>query len=95
MNADLSVYRNRLIFRSWHRGTQESDLLLGSFADSCLDGLDNNQLQRFETLLECSDPDLFEWILGDGVPPARHDHDVLHLLRAYWAQSNDTPLERP
>jgi antitoxin CptB len=99
MNAALSIaqsstYRNRLIFRSWHRGTQESDLLLGSFADSCLARLDNNQLQRFETLLDCSDPDLFEWILGGGVPPAQHDHDVLHLLRAYWAQPHDTPLER-
>jgi Flavinator of succinate dehydrogenase len=27
--------RKRLPFRCWHRGTQESDLLLGSFADSC------------------------------------------------------------
>jgi antitoxin CptB len=103
MNADLSmaksnIYRNRLVFRSWHRGTQESDFLLGSFADSCLAGLDNNQLQRFETLLDCSDPDLFEWILGGDVPPAEHDHDVLHLLRAYWAQPHDTPpndLETP
>jgi antitoxin CptB len=93
MNAALSsmaksnIERNRLIFRSWHRGTQESDFLLGSFADSCLAGLDNYQLQRFAALLDCSDPDLFEWILGGGVPPAQHDHDVLQLLRAYWAQS--------
>jgi antitoxin CptB len=99
MNADASmanssVQRNRLIFRSWHRGTQESDFLLGSFADSCLAGLDNDQLQRFETLLDCSDPDLFEWILCDGEPPAEHDHDVLHLLRVYWSRSHDTPLER-
>ncbi|MDB6046421.1 MAG: Flavinator of succinate dehydrogenase [Gammaproteobacteria bacterium] len=31
-----SIHRNRLLFRSWHRGTQESDLLLGSFADTSL-----------------------------------------------------------
>jgi antitoxin CptB len=87
-----SVRRNRLLFKSWHRGTQESDLLLGSFADSCLAGLDTSQLRRFEALLECSDPDLFEWILGGGVPPAEHDHDVLHSLRAYWAQRQNKPL---
>ena len=87
LNDDIrpNTNRNRLLFRSWHRGTQESDLLLGAFADSCLSGLDGNQLLRFESLLDCSDPDLFEWILGGGVPPAEHDHDVLHLLRVYWA----------
>ena len=92
MNVDVPVtlHRNRLRFKSWHRGTQESDLLLGSFADSCLAGLDARQLDRFEALLDCSDPDLFEWILGTGVPPAEHDHDVLHLLRAYWAQRHHT-----
>jgi antitoxin CptB len=84
-----NVHRNRLLFKSWHRGTQESDLLLGSFADSCLTGLDASQLNRFEALLDCSDPDLFEWILECGVPPAQHDHDVLHLLRAYWTRRQD------
>jgi antitoxin CptB len=51
--AQSNIYRNRLIFRSWHRGTQESDFLLGSFADDCLAGLDDNQLQCFEALLDC------------------------------------------
>jgi len=87
-----NVHRNRLLFKSWHRGTQESDLLLGSFADSCLAGLDASQLNRFEALLDCSDPDLFEWILGGAAPPAEHDHDVLHLLRAYWHRAITSPL---
>ena len=86
VERQLHTHRNRLVFRSWHRGTQESDLLLGSFADSCLTALDASQLDRFEALLDCSDPDLFEWILGGVEPPAEHDHDVMHLLRAYWSQ---------
>ena len=90
--CQANVHRARLLFRCWHRGTQESDLLLGSFADHCLAGFDAGQLNRFETLLDCSDPDLFEWILGDGPPPAEHDHDVLHLLRAYWSHRNNKPL---
>jgi antitoxin CptB len=79
--------RKRLLFRSWHRGTQESDFILGSFADSCLAGFSSVQLERFEALLECSDPDLFDWILGGSAPPVEHDHDVLCLLRAFCAQS--------
>jgi len=87
-----SIQQKRLLFRSWHRGTQESDLLLGSFADNCLAVFDAGQLNRYEALLDCSDPDLFEWILDDRVPPAEHDHDVLHLLRAYWThRQNNQP----
>jgi antitoxin CptB len=86
-NDDLSANRRRrLLFRCWHRGTQESDLLLGKFADSCLEVLDASQLNQFDALLDCSDPELFEWILEGGVPPAEHNHNVLRLLRAYWSQ---------
>ena len=94
VQSPSNVHRNRLLFKSWNRGTQESDLLLGSFADSCLTGLDASQLSRFEALLDCSDPDLFEWILDGGVPPAQHDHDVLNLLRAYWSQRHHKALEK-
>ena len=38
--------RKRLKYRSWHRGTKEMDLLLGPFADACLDGFDAPQLAR-------------------------------------------------
>ena len=30
--------RKRLLFRSWHRGTREADLLLGPFAERHLAG---------------------------------------------------------
>ena len=76
--------RRRILFRCWHRGTQESDLLLGSFADACLRKLDEGQLERLEYLLDCSDPDLFDWILGIAPPPREHDHDVLRLLQFHW-----------
>jgi len=49
------VRRRRLLFRCWHRGTQESDLILGSFAEDSLETLDNGQLGRFEALLDCTD----------------------------------------
>jgi antitoxin CptB len=73
----------RLLFRSWNRGTQESDLILGSFAETSLPMLDGIQLDRLEALLDCSDPDLFDWIFGVTPPPAQHDHDVMRLLRDF------------
>jgi succinate dehydrogenase flavin-adding protein (antitoxin of CptAB toxin-antitoxin module) len=63
-------------------GTQESDLILGRFADLHLPEFDSAQLDRFEALLDCTDPDLFDWIIGGFAPPKEHDHDVMRLCEA-------------
>ena len=76
------VRRKRLLFRCWHRGTQEIDLLLGSFAETSLAGLDGAQLDQLEGLLDCADADLFDWITGRSRPPPAYDHDVMRLLRS-------------
>ena len=75
----------RLLFRCWHRGTRENDLLLGAFAETCGAALDSIQLGRLEALLGCPDTDLFDWILGGSQPPLEHDNDVLRLLRGFCA----------
>ena len=77
------IRRRRLLFRSWHRGMQESDLILGSFAETFLTSFDSAQLERFEALLDCDDADLFDWMFGGSTPPPEHDHDVMHLLRHF------------
>jgi antitoxin CptB len=77
------VRRRRLLFRCWHRGIQEIDLILGTFCETSLGGLDSAQLDRFEALLDCADADLFDWITGRSTPPAAHDHDVMRLLRSF------------
>ena len=77
------VRRTRLLFRSWHRGTQETDLILGSFAEISLATFDTAQLDRFEALLDCADVELFDWMAGRSLPPTEHDHDVMRLLRSF------------
>jgi antitoxin CptB len=84
----------RLLFRSWNRGTQESDLILGSFAETSLAKFDGVQLDRLEALLDCSDPDLFDWIFGVTPPPAQHDHDVMRLLRDFCIARQTIPQAR-
>ena len=76
-----SVRRNRLLFRCWHRGTQEGDLILGPFAEMFLVGFDSAQLDRFEALLDCADPDVFDWFVV-GITPPEHDYDVMRRLRS-------------
>ena len=85
------VRHRRLLFRSWRRGTQESDLVLGLFAEGCLKTMDSDQLGRFEALLDCTDPDLFDWIFGISDPPPEHDHDVMRLLRGFCTERHLGP----
>ena len=69
-------------FAAGHRGTQEIDLIFGSFAERSADQLSTVQLDRFEALLDCNDADLFDWVTGRSTPPSIHDHDVMRMLRS-------------
>ena len=86
MSASLDPRRKRLLFRSLHRGTKETDLMLGGFAEHRLAGLDAGQLDRYEQLLEAPDGDLFDWITGRLPPPVPYNHDVMDLLIAFNAK---------
>ena len=61
----LDDRRKRLLFRCWHRGTREMDLILGRFADAEIATLTGQELDELEQLLEIPDPDLYAAITGD------------------------------
>lgn len=67
---ELQNWRKRLMFRSWHRGTREMDLLMGTFADRNVPGFAEAELTAYEALLETPDPDLYNWVAGVEPPPA-------------------------
>jgi antitoxin CptB len=83
VTASANVRRKRLLFRSWHRGTRESDLILGRFADCHLAQFGEGQLDRYEALLDCADADIFDWIAGRAPLPPEHDQDVARLLLSF------------
>ena len=78
--TDVETRRKRLLFRSWHRGTKETDLLLGSFAERHLAAFSADQLERYEALLENDDGLLYDWATGRVPPPPEHDSDIMRLL---------------
>lgn len=80
MTAALQIRRKRLLFRSWHRGTKETDLLLGSFAERHIDSFSEEQLDRYEALLENDDGLLFDWVAGRSAPPPELDGDIMRML---------------
>lgn len=67
----LDDRRKRLLFRCWHRGTREMDLIVGRFADAHLAALSDAELTELEQLIELPDPDLYAALTGTGgIPPA-------------------------
>ena len=86
MDQAIEILRKRLLFRSWHRGTREADLLLGSFAEGHLARFSPAQLERYAALLECPDADLWDWIAGREPPPPERDSDVLRMLMSFRYQ---------
>ena len=60
----LTVRRKRLRFRAQHRGTFETDILIGDFVNACVDRLNEQELTDMESILEMPDPDLTDWLLG-------------------------------
>jgi antitoxin CptB len=82
-NTSLATTRKRLLYRSWHRGTREMDLLLGRFAERNLPTFSARQVELYEALLEYSDSDLYDWMSGRERPPPALDHDVMKLLMKF------------
>ena len=52
MTALPDPRRKRLLFRSWHRGTKEADLIMGSFAEAHLAGFSEAELDEFEKCID-------------------------------------------
>lgn len=77
---DLETERKRLIFRSWHRGTREMDLILGGFANAHVPGFSEEELGQYAEVLKVSDPDLYDWITGKTNPPPNALSPVLEKL---------------
>ena len=65
----LDPRRKRLLFRCWHRGTREMDMILGGFADRHIESLTDAEMDDLERLMELPDPDLYAAISGDAQLP--------------------------
>jgi antitoxin CptB len=79
----LDERRRRLLFRSWHRGTREADLILGRFADAHIAELSEAELDQFERLLDALETDLVSWLTGGSAVPPEHDTAMFRRVRDF------------
>ena len=80
---EIEKKRKRLIFRSWHRGTKEMDLFMGTFADRNVPDFTEDELAQYDEMLNCSDPDLYNWVSGRETVPANQMSAVLEKFLAH------------
>ena len=89
-SADLDPRRRRLLYRAWHRGIREMDLIMGRFADAEIGDLPEAELDQFEALIEVPDRDLFKWLTGEVATPSNYDTSVWQRVRAF--HRHDAPI---
>lgn len=77
----LDPRRRRLLFRCWHRGIREMDLVLGGFADAQLASLTEAELTELERWLEVPDQQIFAWVNGMEMTPQEFDTGLFRRLR--------------
>ncbi len=65
MEKNTEIIRKKILFRSWHRGTKEMDLVLGTYADNNLSNMSYDELMHFQNFLNLSDPDLYKWLISE------------------------------
>ena len=87
----LDSRRKRMLFRAWHRGTREMDLLMGRYCESVIEVLSEDELTILETLSEEADRDLLAWLTGaEPVPPA-FDNSIFQAMKAF--HRHDKPID--
>lgn len=79
----LNARRRKLLFRSWHRGMREMDLVLGSFADAEIGNLNDPELDQYEALLDISDTQLLPWITGAQPTPESLSAGIFQKILAF------------
>jgi antitoxin CptB len=88
-SGGLDDRRKRLLFRCWHRGTREMDLILGRFADAEIAGLADDELTQLERLIEVPDPDLYAALTGNAPLAPEYASRLFERIKSFRSADHD------
>ena len=86
-SVDLDPRRRRALYRAWHRGMREMDILFGKFADAHLPTFTEDELTEFESLMEELDRDVLMWLTGEAPTPPERQTPFFARLKAFHTHS--------
>lgn len=80
---DISLFRRKLMYRSWHRGCKETDILLGGFALKHLDKFSMDELIEYEKIVDLDDYELYCYITDKQTPPSDISNEIIKLISCF------------
>lgn len=81
----LNPRQKKLLFRAWHRGTREADLMVGRYAKAHISRWDEQMLDLFEEFLEESDADIFDWVTDRQEMPVLPCRVFLEEMKQFYS----------
>jgi antitoxin CptB len=78
-SAGLDDRRKRALLRTWRRGTRELDIIFGLYANAEIETMSDDDLVELERLLDCEDPNLQKWFMGQ--EPVLPEFDTVLFAR--------------
>jgi antitoxin CptB len=76
----------RLRMRSMRRGIKEMDMILDAYAGRALAGMSDDGLALYDAMLDENDHDLYAWVCGRMVPPARFSGLIGDIAQVFSKQ---------
>ncbi|EPF6392408.1 FAD assembly factor SdhE [Proteus mirabilis] len=76
----MTIYIENKARINWacRRGMRELDISIMPFFENEYDTLSDDDKRLFVRLLECADPDLFNWLMNHGRPD---DEDLYYMVK--------------
>jgi len=78
---DLENRKRRLLFRAWHRGIKELDLIFGNFIEANVQTFNHDECSWFESLFEEQDHEILKWVTDDIDVPERFQGEMMDRLQ--------------
>lgn len=77
----LENRKRRLLFRAWHRGIKELDLIFGNFIDANVQSFGNDECSWFESLFEEQDHEILKWVTEGADVPEQFQGSMMSRLQ--------------
>ena len=77
-----------LIYKSWHRGCKETDILLGFFAKDCIEKMSEEKIELYKEFIAEPDWDIYAWLTEGTQNPEKYTEIIKMILQYHQNKRN-------